>query len=306
MATATHPDTVNSAEKDMYGNGAGMHGNGVGATDYAAAAKARRPYDYGGNPLAHIATNDSTLGMPAFGGAFQPGLYAAPKKGIANPAPLGLSAFALTTFILSLINLNTRGVAEPNIVVASAFAYGGLVQLLAGMWEMAVGNTFGATALSSYGGFWISVAITLTPGGFGIVTALGGGTSPAFLNSFGFFLFGWFIFTTLLLICTLKSTVAFFLLFFTLDLAFLCLGIGYLDHSVSATGAASPNHTAIKAGGGFGIIAAFLAWYNAFAGIADSSNSFFVVPVAHFPWSDKGRERRAKVNNDGPRAEASV
>lgn len=72
--------------------------------------------------------------MPAFGGAFQPGLYAAPKKGIANPAPLGLSAFALTTFILSLINLNTRGVAEPNIVVASAFAYGGLVQLLAGMW----------------------------------------------------------------------------------------------------------------------------------------------------------------------------
>jgi succinate-acetate transporter protein len=72
--------------------------------------------------------------MPAFGGAFQPGLYAAPKKGIANPAPLGLSAFALTTFILSLINLNTRGVGEPNIVVASAFAYGGLVQLLAGMW----------------------------------------------------------------------------------------------------------------------------------------------------------------------------
>jgi succinate-acetate transporter protein len=72
--------------------------------------------------------------MPAFGGAFQPGLYAAPKKGIANPAPLGLSAFALTTFILSLINLRTRGVNEPNLVVASAYAYGGLVQLLAGMW----------------------------------------------------------------------------------------------------------------------------------------------------------------------------
>jgi succinate-acetate transporter protein len=54
---------------------------------------------------------------------------------------------------------------------------------------MAVGNTFGATALSSYGGFWISFAITLTPGGFGIVTALGGGTSAVFLNSFGFFLF---------------------------------------------------------------------------------------------------------------------
>lgn len=135
---------------------------------------------------------------------------------------------------------------------------------------------------------------------------------------------GWFIFTFLLLLCTLKSTVAFFSLFFTLDLAFLCLGIGYLDHSVSATGAAATNTTAIKAGGGFGILAAFLAWYNAFAGIADSSNrydpqyissleilltwitSFFVVPVAHFPWSDKGRERRGKVNNNGARAEASV
>jgi len=72
--------------------------------------------------------------MPAFGGAFQPGLYRAPKKGIANPAPLGLSAFALTTFVLSLINMNTRNVAEPNLVVAAAFGYGGLVQLLAGMW----------------------------------------------------------------------------------------------------------------------------------------------------------------------------
>lgn len=149
---------------------------------------------------------------------------------------------------------------------------------------MAVGNTFGATALSSYGGFWISVGITLTPGGFGIVSALGGGTSDAFHDSFGFFLFvsfhqsnsheqyltpiqGWFIFTFLLLLCTLKSTVAFFSLFFTLDLAFLCLGIGYLDHHNGA-----PNSTAIKAGGGFGILAAFLAWYNAFAGIADSSN----------------------------------
>jgi len=302
MAT-THPDTVNNgvAEKDLNGTGTGVngHGTGIGATDHAAA-KRRQPYDYGGNPLAHVATNDSTLGMPAFGGAFQPGLYRAPKKGIANPAPLGLSAFALTTFVLSLINLRTRGVNEPNLVVASAYAYGGLVQLLAGMWEMAVGNTFGATALSSYGGFWISFAVTLTPS-FGIVTALGGGTSSLFLDSFGYFLFGWFIFTFLLLLCTLKSTVAFFSLFFTLDLAFLCLGIGYLDHANGA-----PNLTAIKAGGGFGILAAFLAWYNAFAGLADSSNSFFVVPVAHFPWSDKGREQRGKVNNDGARAEASV
>lgn len=90
---------------------------------------------------------------------------------------------------------------------------------------------------------------------------------------------GWFIFTFLLLLCTLRSTVAFFSLFFTLDLAFLCLGIGYLENS-----SGGPNGNLIKAGGVFGILAAFLAWYNALAGIADPSNSFFIIPVAHFPW----------------------
>ena len=57
-----------------------------------------------------------------------------PNRKFGNPAPLGLSAFALTTFVLSLINVGTRDIAEPNIVVALAFGYGGLVQLLAGMW----------------------------------------------------------------------------------------------------------------------------------------------------------------------------
>lgn len=74
------------------------------------------------------------------------------------------------------------------MVVALAYGYGGLVQLLAGMWEMAVGNTFGATALSSYGGFWLSFAIVLTPGGFGIVSALEADGPAPFLNSFGFYL----------------------------------------------------------------------------------------------------------------------
>ncbi|KAM3078251.1 Accumulation of DYads protein [Clarireedia jacksonii] len=251
-----------------------------------------RAYDYGGNPLAHMNTGDSAR-FPAFGGEFQPGLYKpTTERKFANPAPLGLSAFALTTFVLSLINIGTAGVTEPNIVVALAFGYGGLVQLLAGMWEMAVGNTFGATALSSYGGFWLSFAIVLTPGGFDIVNSYstsGAGTND-FNHAFGFFLMGWFIFTTILLVCTLRSTVAFFLLFFFLDLAFLLLGIGHL--LASAEGQPQP-HT-IQAGGYFGLFAAFMAWYNALAGIADDSNSFFVIPVAHFPWSVKGRERRAE------------
>jgi len=267
--------------------------NGDSAThDHAptnGAPVQRAPYDYGGNPLAHLNTGESAR-FPAFGGEFQPGLYKpTTERKFANPAPLGLSAFALTTFVLSLINVGTRNVAEPNIVVALAFGYGGLVQLLAGMWEMAVGNTFGATALSSYGGFWLSFAIVLTPGGFDIQASYAkeGAGKYDFENAFGFFLAGWFIFTTVLLLCTLRSTVAFFLLFFFLDLAFLFLFLGNLYASSSV----SPN--LLKAGGYFGLFAAFMAWYNAFAGIADDSNSFFVVPVAHFPWSEKGRERRA-------------
>lgn len=293
MATAQDHNAVNAAMMEKNENG--THG-----IDHAAQRQ-RKPYDYGGNPLAHINTGDSVR-LPAFGGEFQPGTYKSTEnRKFANPAPLGLSAFALTTFVLSLINLGTRGITAPSLVIGAAFGYGGLVQLLAGMWEMAVGNTFGATALSSYGGFWIATAIILTPGGFEIEATLTEGGGTQFLDSFGLYLMGWFIFTFLLLLCTLRSTVAFFFLFFTLDLAFLFLGIGYLVHDGGA-----PNAGCIKAGGVFGIIAAFTAWYNALAGIADPSNSFFLIPVAHFPWSDKGREKRGKVDNDAARAEQEV
>ncbi|MCJ1285983.1 hypothetical protein MMC26_005325 [Xylographa opegraphella] len=256
------------------------------AEQHETAKKAAR---FGYGPLAQINTAESGL-LPAFGGEFQPGTYkGVENRKFANPAPLGLSAFALTTFVLSLINMDTRSVAEPNVVVAIAFGYGGLVQLLAGMWEMAVGNTFGATALSSYGGFWIAFGIILTPGGFEIASSIEAAQGAgAFYDSFGFFLMGWFIFTTILLIATLRSTVAFFCLFFTLDMAFLLLGIGYLQRDATN----SPNPPIIKAGGFFGLLAAFLAWYNALAGILDTSNSFFIVPVAHFPWSVTGSNRR--------------
>jgi uncharacterized protein len=108
--------------------------NGTTTHDHADhGTRQRKPYDYGGNPLAHINTGDSAR-LPAFGGEFQPGLYKAPDRKIANPAPLGLSAFALTTFVLSLINMGARNVSAPNLVVGAAYGYGGLVQLLAGMW----------------------------------------------------------------------------------------------------------------------------------------------------------------------------
>lgn len=105
--------------------------------DAAAASNGagdHKKYDYGGNPLAREPTSQSNM-LPAFGGAFQPGLYKQVKdQKIANPAPLGLSAFALTTFLLSLINIGVRGTMTPSIVIGAAFGYGGLIQLLAGMW----------------------------------------------------------------------------------------------------------------------------------------------------------------------------
>lgn len=85
-------------------------------------------------------TNNPVAMLPAFGGQFQPGPYTPNFRKFANPAPLGLCAFALTTFVLSLVNANARNVGVPNIVVGLAYAYGGLIQLLAGMWEMAVGS----------------------------------------------------------------------------------------------------------------------------------------------------------------------
>ena len=153
---------------------------------------------------------------------------------------------------------------------------------------MAVGNTFGATALSSYGGFWIAFGIILTPGGFAIESSIETAQdAAAFRNSFGFFLMvglilifqlgvahdlflsqGWFIFTFILLLATLRSTVAFFCLFFTLDMAFLLLGIAYLHPNA----AGAVNTPIEKAGGFFALLAAFLAWYNALAGILDDGN----------------------------------
>jgi len=245
----------------------------------------------GTHPNQHQDFSELTAGQyaPAWGGALQPGVCKPfEHRKLANPGPLGLSAFALTTFVLSACNMHTRGVNAGDIVVSLAFGYGGLVQLLAGMWEMACGNTFGATALGSFGGFWISYGIILTPNW--MLTAASGPYDGNPANVLGFFLTGWFVFTTVLLLCTLKSSLAFFLLFFFLDLAFLLLACQqYALDLGNATAALALQ----KAGGLFGFLAAFFAWYNALSGLQDSSNSFFQVPLIHFPWSEKGMERRA-------------
>lgn len=110
-------------------NGAPMHPQ-MSAEEHQVAQAAAR---FGYGPLAHVNTAEASL--PAFGGEFQPGLYKSVEgRKFANPAPLGLCAFALTTFVLSAINIGAKDIAAPNIVISLAFGYGGLVQLLSGMW----------------------------------------------------------------------------------------------------------------------------------------------------------------------------
>lgn len=282
MADPASTNNQSSVDKETTADGLRAHPQMSHEEEQVARAAAR----FGYGPLANIPTNEARL--PAFGGEFQPGLYRpVESRKIANPAPMGLCGFALTTFVLGCINMGTRDINSPSIVIGLAFGYGGLVQLLAGMWEMAAGNTFGATAFASYGGFWISFAIIIFPGANNVIASISDTDPTMALNSLGLYLAGWFIFTFILLLCTLRSTVAFFLLFFTLDMAFLLLSISYLQ---PADGGQNPKIE--KAGGFFALLSAFLAWYNALAGIADSSNSFFIIPVFHFPWSEKGRVAR--------------
>lgn len=201
----------------------------------------------------------------AFGGTLNPGLAPPSTHRFANPAPLGLSAFALTTFVLSMVNAGAMGVHIPNVVVGLAAFYGGLVQLVAGVWEIALENTFGGTALSSFGGFWMSFSTLYIP--FFNISESYKDHPEQFSSAVGFFLLGWAIFTAGMTLCTMKSTVAFFSLFFLLTITFLLLSIGSFTQKTGVT----------KAGGVLGVVVAFIAWYDAFAGLATKENSYVTV-----------------------------
>src|SRR5258708_13481258 len=148
---------------------------------------------------------------------------AAAAPAVAHPAPLGLSAFALTTFVLSAANARFIFTGIPpvtgTIVLGLAAFYGGLVQLIAGIQEFRTGNTFGATAFCSYGGFWLAVAFTLAPffGGKNLVLLIG----PDAATGVGFFLLGWTIFTLMMFLGTFRLTGALMAVLFFLFLPFL-------------------------------------------------------------------------------------
>ena len=117
---------------------------------------------------------------------------------VADPGPLGLAAFALTTFVLSMFNSGLVSDKGEPIVFGLAFAYGGLAQLLAGMWEFRTGNTFGATAFTSYGAFWLSFFVFVTFFADKIPTADAG-------HAVGLYLIAWGIFTAYMFVASLRD-----------------------------------------------------------------------------------------------------
>ncbi|KAF8647548.1 hypothetical protein AX16_006637 [Volvariella volvacea WC 439] len=172
-----------------------------------------------------------------------------PRSNIANPGALGLFSFASTTLILSLYNVQTRHVNAPNLVVGMAIFCGGLAQLLAGMWEFPKGNMFGATAFTSYGAFWMSYATILIPGS-GILAAYAEDPEE-FASAVGIYLITWMLVTFFLFIVSLRKSVSFIALFGCLTITFLLLAAGEFAPSIGAK----------KAGGVFGCVTAFIAYY---------------------------------------------
>ena len=181
----------------------------------------------------------------------------------ANPGPLGLAAFAATTFMLSMLNANLVSDAGGiGGVLAVALAYGGIVQVLAGMWEFRTGNTFGAVAFSSYGAFWISIFVL-----FKI-------TGPVTDAGFSLYLYAWAIFTLLMLVASLRTNGVLVAVFVLLTITFFLLAIGYAD----LTGVPSTS-SAIKLGGWFGLATAAGAWYGALAQVVNSTCGRVVLPL---------------------------
>jgi succinate-acetate transporter protein len=174
-----------------------------------------------------------------------------PGAHIADPAPLGLAAFALTTFFLSFVNAGWVPASVEPVVFGLALAYGGAAQFAAGMWEFTKGNTFGATAFTSYGAFWLSFWwLTAHLSGYGIPASDVG-------KGVGLYLIAWGIFTAYMTVAATRVSGAVLAVFALLTLTFFLLGIGDM----------SGTETITKAGGYVGVLTALAAWYASFAGV---------------------------------------
>jgi len=193
----------------------------------------------------------------------------------ADPAPLGLAAFALTTFMLSGHNATFI----PDVIwLGAALFYGGMVQLLAGMWEFRNRNVFGATAFSTYGGFWLALGTFVI---LAETTSLGSGLKgPDVDNSLAWFLVAFAIFNAYMLFWSTRVSVAVFLVFLTLEITEIVLAIGFfrMAHGDSAY--------VLHLGGWIGVLTAATAWYASAAGVINGMSPRRVLPVGAPMWGE--------------------
>ena len=184
----------------------------------------------------------------------------------ADPAPLGLAAFALTTFLLSAANAGWMGSASGDAWLGYAFAYGGLAQLLAGMWEFRNRNVFGATAFSTYGAFWIGLGL------WALLVAPTAGAKAG--KDVGWILLAFAIFNTYMLFWSSMVNAAVFGVFLTLEATEIILFIGNF----------AANTSIIKVGGYVGVLTALVAWYTSAAGVANGTAGRTILPVGAPFW----------------------
>jgi succinate-acetate transporter protein len=181
---------------------------------------------------------------------------------IADPGPLGLAAFALTTFVLSMFNSGLVSDKGEPIVFALALTYGGIAQFAAGLWEFRTGNTFGAVAFCSYGAFWLSFWAFVQFYEAKVPAADAG-------HAVGLYLIAWGIFTAYMFVASLRTTAAVAAVFILLAITFFVLGIGNANGSTGT----------IKLGGYLGLVTAIVAWYASFAVVTNSTFGRTVLPV---------------------------
>jgi succinate-acetate transporter protein len=179
----------------------------------------------------------------------------------ADPGPLGLGAFAMTTFVLSVFNANLVNEKGVPVVLGLALAYGGIVQLIAGLWEFRTGNTFGAVAFCSFGAFWISFwALNVF-----YAKQIGGNAGHAV----GVYLWAWAIFTAYMAVAALRTSGAVLTVFVLLTATFVLLAVGKDGANESIT----------HWGGYLGLATAAAAWYASFAAVLNSTFERTVLPV---------------------------
>ncbi|HEY0530959.1 MAG TPA: acetate uptake transporter [Actinoplanes sp.] len=185
--------------------------------------------------------------------------------GIADPGPLGLAGFAGTTFFLSAVNTGILPESVGGVVLGLALFYGGLAQLLAGMWEFVKGNTFGATAFASFGAFWMSYYFLVFHVAPGLKAA------PSDINhALAWYLLMWTIFTAYMTIAASRVSLAVLAVLGALTLTFLLLALGKF---------ASNGDSLTKIGGWVGFVTAILAWYASMAAVTNATFKRIVFPV---------------------------